>query len=301
MNKSLLLLMGGDLTLALMAYGTGLATHAGGHSLDPLAIEGARLLWYAAVLLLTSYLVELYVGERFYRKPELSLRILLSVGLALLAFGATALLFPQFLRDGVMLAFSLTVFGCLQFVWHSCIHLMFKIPWMAQKILILGVGPVADQIERILASGTHHYILAGSVSLAGDSSPLVDGGDSLTRLALREKVDKIVISLTERRGVLPVGDILGCKMSGIEIVDAMSFYEQMTGKLMVEKINPSWFIFSNGTRVTFFMRAYKRVFDLLFASVGLILVAPLLPIIALAIRLDSDGPFLFRQVRVGRG
>lgn len=300
MNKSLLLLMSGDFTLGLLAYGTGFLLHSTGEG-EPWTVELFRVAVFAGVLLLTSYLVELYVGDRYYRKGELFLRIALSLLLTLLVLGGMALMFPRFPQEGILLAAALIVFGALQFLWHSGIHLLFKIPWMAQKILILGVGPVADQIERILASGTHHYVLTGSVPLAGDPSGLIGGRESLTRFALREKIDKIVISLTERRGVLPVGDILGCKLSGIEIVDAMSFYEQMTGKLMVEKINPSWFIFSNGSRVTLFMRVYKRVLDLLFALVGLVLVTPLIPFIALAIKLDSEGPVFFQQVRVGKG
>jgi sugar transferase (PEP-CTERM system associated) len=96
-------------------------------------------------------------------------------------------------------------------------------------------------------------------------------------------------------------DILGCKLSGIEIVDALSFYEQITGKLLVEKMHPSWFIFSNGSRVTPFTRFTKRVFDLFFATVGLILIAPVIPFIALAVKLDSPGPVFFRQMRVGKG
>jgi sugar transferase (PEP-CTERM system associated) len=82
-------------------------------------------------------------------------------------------------------------------------------------------------------------------------------------------------------------------------VDAPSFYEKMTGKLLLENITPSWFIFSDGFRITAHVRLVKRVSDVLFSLAGLILVLPFIPIIALAIRLDSPGPVFFRQIRVG--
>jgi sugar transferase (PEP-CTERM system associated) len=83
------------------------------------------------------------------------------------------------------------------------------------------------------------------------------------------------------------------------VVDGLSFYEEITGKLAIENINPSWFIFSDGFRLTPFMHLYKRAFDLFFAALGLLLTMPILPLLALAIRLESPGPILFRQLRVG--
>ena len=77
--------------------------------------------------------------------------------------------------------------------------------------------------------------------------------------------------------------------------------EKLTGKLLIEGIHPSWFIYSSGFRVTSFRRACKRALDMLLASVGILLVLPALPVIALAIKLDSPGPVLFRQIRVGKG
>lgn len=88
------------------------------------------------------------------------------------------------------------------------------------------------------------------------------------------RAHKIVISLSERRGIFPLQEVLTCKFSGIEVVDAPSFYEQMTGKLLLENITPSWFIFSQGFRVTILLRIMKRVVDIVCAA--LILLAFLL-------------------------
>ncbi len=262
-----------------------------------------QIVLFIAAVIITGYLAELYNGGIQQRKSELFLRILAALGLAFIVLAGFYYFLPRLGPPRVAFALALIIFGVLQFIFHSGFHLLFKIPGMAEKILILGGGPVTDQIARLLAAGPHDYVLAGLIrpSNEADGEGGKFGDESLTKLAIREKVDKIVISLTERRGVLPVREILGCKLSGIEIVDAMSFYEQITGKLMVEKIHPSWFIFSGNARLTLFTRFCKRAIDLVFASIGILLGGLLLPLVSLLIKADSEGPVFFKQVRVGKG
>lgn len=92
---------------------------------------------------------------------------------------------------------------------------------------------------------------------------------------------------------------MACKLNGVEVIDAPSFYEQVTGKLLLEGINPSWIIFSDGFKVRTWHRIAKRITDILCALIGILATLPLLPFILLAIRLDSPGPFFYGQERVG--
>jgi lipopolysaccharide/colanic/teichoic acid biosynthesis glycosyltransferase len=108
-----------------------------------------------------------------------------------------------------------------------------------------------------------------------------------------------VVSLSERRGVFPLKDVLNCKFNGIKVIDAPSFYEERTGKLLIEDITPSWLIFSDGFRKTAMKCFCKRILDIFMASIGLMLTLPLFPVIALVIKIDSPGPIFFRQLRVG--
>ncbi|MBE0596582.1 MAG: TIGR03013 family PEP-CTERM/XrtA system glycosyltransferase, partial [Desulfuromonadales bacterium] len=147
---------------------------------------------------------------------------------------------------------------------------------------------------------------AGFIRLEGEGGTvaaerLVGDLGTLVETARRLRVSKIVVALTERRGVLPVREVLRCRLAGIRVMDAVSFYEQVTGKLMIENINPSWFIFSDGFRLTPAMRVAKRGLDVVLALVGLVLALPLMLLTALAIKIDSPGPVLFRQVRTGEG
>jgi sugar transferase (PEP-CTERM system associated) len=85
----------------------------------------------------------------------------------------------------------------------------------------------------------------------------------------------------------------------VTVMDAPSFYEKVTGKLMLEDITPSWFIFSHGFRITVLSRILKRFIDVLLASAGLLVFLPFFPLMALLIKLDSPGPIFFNQERVG--
>ncbi len=114
------------------------------------------------------------------------------------------------------------------------------------------------------------------------------------------QIDRIIVALDERRGSLPMDELLKCRLKGIHVDDGVSFSESLLGKLSVEKLPPSSIIFSNGFRGVVVYRRIKRAIDLLASLAGLIVFLPLCLLIALAIKLDSRGPVLYRQERVGQ-
>ena len=98
---------------------------------------------------------------------------------------------------------------------------------------------------------------------------------------------------------MPVKELLRCRVKGIEVLEGNSFYEMLTGKLIVESINPGWLIFSQGFRKSPLQRLFKRTADLILSLTMLILLAPFIVLVAVIIKLDSKGPVLFSQERVG--
>ena len=306
MGKTLLILMGGDFLLALIAHYFGFFVRFGKSSEWVLNLQSdmLRVLVFAVVLVMTTYFSELYSSEHRFGRKEAVVRIFASLALSFFILSGIYYLFPEIMVGRGILVLSLVAFGVIQFLWHNRYPFLLRVPGIAQRILVFGVGPLAQKMTDVMTLSKNNYVFAGYVHPKGDmltvpSEKIVGMADEILNTARATKANKIIISLSERRGVLPVRDILLCKLSGVEIVDAMNFYEGITGKLMVENINPSWFIFSEGFRVTSFMRFYKRVFDILFASIGLLLSLPFFPFIALAIRLDSRGPVFFSQERVG--
>lgn len=182
---------------------------------------------------------------------------------------------------------------------------------VGKRVLIVGDGLLAELMEEFVTSSKGRYVMLGRIPCPSTMGPSDDAAQDaelvdskagrVLRLAKNFMADKIVVSLAERRGFFPVEELLNCKLAGIEVVDAPTFYETATHKLLIENITPSWFIFSHGFRVTWFLRLCKRVLDLTASFLGLVFFSPVIPFIVLAIKLDSPGPILFRQVRVGEG
>ncbi|HKK00524.1 MAG TPA: sugar transferase, partial [Desulfuromonadales bacterium] len=307
MGKTLIILMGGDFFIALMAHYLGGLLRIGGPGAEAdFRATVIRVAVFAVVLVFTTYFTELYSYERRYGVKESFLRVLMSLILTFFILSTIYFVKPAWAIRVLPLLASLGVFGLVQFLWHNRYPFLLHVPGIAQKVFIFGVGPLAQKMEMVLAMSNNAYTFAGFVEPASDlntvsQESVVANTSTLIDAARKDNVSTIVVSLSERRGVLPVQAILGCKLQGIEIIDAQTFYEHITGKLMIEEINPSWFIFSDGFHVTTFMRFYKRIFDLFFSGLGLLFVLPLFPLIALAIKLDSPGPVIFKQLRVGRG
>jgi sugar transferase (PEP-CTERM system associated) len=263
-----------------------------------------RILIYIFILMFVSYFAEIYKHSRDTSNMETAARIILSLGFSYLALSALYYTAPDFMFGRGILAIALLVFGVFQFMFHASYRFCGRFKRFAKRILIVGTGPLAGRMGEIIPFNGGNYVLSGYINCSNEpihvpAGDVLDMTGELYETAKRENADKIVVSLTERRGVLPLQDIMTCKLSGIEVVDAPSFYEKMTGKLLLENITPSWFIFSDGFRITAPVRLVKRVSDVFFSLAGLILVLPFIPIIALAIRLDSPGPIFFRQIRVG--
>ncbi len=121
----------------------------------------------------------------------------------------------------------------------------------------------------------------------------------LEKITKKYRPDVLVVALSERRGAFPIKEILDCKLQGIRVEDWPTFYEKLTGKIFIENLRPSWLIFSDGFTRNSLTRMVKRMVDVLVATFGLLFALPLMLLIALCIKLDSAGPILFRQERVG--
>jgi len=133
-----------------------------------------------------------------------------------------------------------------------------------------------------------------------ESKPVIIGDyTQISSIAKAGGVDRIIVALDERRGKFPLEQLLSCRLKGIRVEDGVAFTEQLVGKLSVESLHPSFIIFSDGFKRSAIFIQVKRVFDIFASAVGLSLFFPVSLIIATAIKLDSKGPILYRQERVG--
>jgi sugar transferase (PEP-CTERM system associated) len=259
----------------------------------------------AAVVLVSSCIVHMTLyatkGDKTDGYPSLFISLILATNVAFLVYWQTGL----FMRLEEMVLLVLCLFGLFQSSWIVLSRNWQRIPGLVHRVVIVGNGKLAEEMKGLaLASGGRYQFRDFIECVPGQWADPEAQVDNPTREILerakRAKANKVVISLTERRGAFPLQEILNCKLSGMEVLDAPEFYERVNGKLMLENITPSWFIFSKGFKIMGLRRFFKRIGDIVLSLIGIIMVSPLLPLVALAIKLDSPGPVLFKQVRVGK-
>ena len=176
-----------------------------------------------------------------------------------------------------------------------------------ERILIIGTDETARTVARqVLAQRDFPYEIVGFIDedarRIGESivNPRIVGTPAdIQELVTTRGIDRIFVGLSDRRGRLPVRELLRAKLSGVRVEDVNTVYERLTGKLMVEDLRPSWLIFSDDFRASRLTRQTKRAFDTLLAFVGLVIAAPLMVLVAVAVWLESGFPVLYRQERVG--
>lgn len=130
--------------------------------------------------------------------------------------------------------------------------------------------------------------------------PVLGGLDQVGELIAAQRPHRIVLALQELRRQLPVAELLAARSAGVQIEESPTLFERVTGRVVLESIRPSWLILSDGFRTSTWLRLYQRATSMAFALVGLVLLSPVLALVAVAIKLDSRGPVIYRQERVGR-
>lgn len=176
---------------------------------------------------------------------------------------------------------------------------------LRRRILVVGTGERAARIEACLQrrpdldAAVIGFVQLGEAQVRVGPGRVVGAAEGLAATARRLGAHELVVAVDERRGA-PVAPLLRCRLDGMRVTDHLSFWERETGQVMLEALEPSWLIYSDGFRIGGWVnRKLKRLGDVAFAGFLLIATAPLMAMAALAVRLDSPGPVLFRQERSG--
>ncbi len=174
-----------------------------------------------------------------------------------------------------------------------------------RRVLILGAGPRAARIGELATRRGASFVIVGNVGM-NDGAEVVPGAvnrDAIPNLAAHVETlgaSEVVLALEERRNALPLADLLRVKTTGVHVNDLSSFFERETGRVDLDSVNPSWLIFSDGFSSGQMVASFaKRLVDIVVSLVAIILFAPVVLLTAAVIKLESPGPALFRQRRVG--
>jgi sugar transferase (PEP-CTERM system associated) len=175
--------------------------------------------------------------------------------------------------------------------------------------LIIGVGNKAHKLISLNTSFIHKgFAIAGFISAPEeesvvDESLIIPSDSKLNEIVERNRIDEIVIALDDKRRGMPINELLDCKMSGVTIIDTITFYEREKGIISLEDVYPSWLLFCDGFAQGGLRAFQKRLFDLFSSFILLMLTWPVMLITALVIWLESGGKdaVFYRQIRVGEG
>ena len=252
------------------------------------------------------YYTDLYDLRIIANRRELFARTFHSLAAASIILAAVYALLPDLgVGPGVVIAATFVVMATVP-GWRVIFESAVRHVSPRERLVIVGASSAAvvlasELTERRYALGLEivGFVTAGvGRPSAGAFKVLGDIAD-IPAIVQQHKVDRVVVSLADARGSLPMDQLLDMKMRGVTFDYLASVYEQYTGKIAVENLRPSWLIFSAGFRTTPRLVGLKRMLDIVIALVGLVVTAPVMLLVALAVKLTSPGPALYHQQRVG--
>jgi sugar transferase (PEP-CTERM system associated) len=184
-----------------------------------------------------------------------------------------------------------------------------ELRFLETRIMFLGSGPLAKECSDLAqqSASYHRYNIAGFIAapteeLCVPSTDLLNTreSDSLVSLARQHDVEEIVVSVQNRRGGFPIKELLDCKLAGLKVTDAATFFERETCQIRVDSLQPSWLVFGGGFDQSFVRTFMKRSFDIVCSLIILVLTFPLMLLAALTVWLEDRGPVFYSQERVGK-
>ncbi len=209
--------------------------------------------------------------------------------------------FKQVVSDSVLIAFAGLLVARQLVIWP-----LQKLA-LPSRVLVLGIGPEARLVEASLTSTSRpgmqvvgFYALEQVQETAVPAERIVARSKSLQDTVRRLGVDEIIVAVRQQRGgVLPLKDLLECRLSGVRVTDLARFFERVHGQIPIEALKVSWLIYGNGFRQDWLRTTVKRTFDVVVSLILLVVTLPLMVLAALIIFLESGAPVIYRQERVG--
>jgi len=262
----------------------------------------------AGIVLVSLIAMGLYQFHERMVYKEAAIRIVAGVLVGCMVIGALFYVLPASMvtREvaGIAVIYSISLLLLVRYYFVRTVDRnVFR-----RKTLIYGAGERAASIADLRRRADRRgFQIVGKIApendkTVGGEDVLRINGQSITEVAEQTEADEIVVAMDDRRGKLPIRDLLDARLKGLEVIDLLEFLERETGKIRVDLVNPGWLIFSSGFRTSKLRRANKRIIDVLASAALLLVTWPIILLVALAIKLEDGfrAPVFYRQRRVGR-
>jgi sugar transferase (PEP-CTERM system associated) len=256
---------------------------------------------------LCLYYNDFYDLTVVHSSRELIVRLLQAAGAASIVLAALYFVLPNLMIGNGIFVSALFVFLVAILGWRLAFNHVTGSLKLEERLLFVGTGDAARKVARqVLDQHDFAYRVIGFIdddaSRVGErivNPGIVGTPADIERLVATHQIGRIVVGLSDRRGKLPVEELLRAKMAGVRVEDAATTYERVTGKILLDDLRPSWLIFSDGFRVSRVARLMKRSIDLALSLLLAVAALPLMALAALLVLLDDGRPVLYRQERVG--
>ena len=266
-----------------------------------------KILVVAAAFITCMYYFDLYDSSVLTNQREVVTRVIQVLGTVCIVLAVLYYLYPPLeLGRGIFLV-GFVIVSLLLLSWRRLFLMVNSLPRFAERALIFGDGSLAEHLVNEFGSRPElglRIVAQVRDGSSEDGTPAGANGaasvEGLARCVDFHRVNRVIIAMGDRRGKLPVEQLLSMKGRGVLIQDGTEVYEAITGKLPIESLRLGWLLFSPGFHVSRARLIFKRLTSTLISVIGLALSLPLIPFIALAVKSSSSGPILYRQKRVGR-
>jgi len=179
-------------------------------------------------------------------------------------------------------------------------------PVLVRRVMVLGTGAEAVAVEQSLRGGDVNVV--GFYPVSSNDAPqvpqsrILSGDPTLADITRKLRVDEIIVAVGERRGGgMPLNELLDCKLAGVRVLDLSSYFERALGQVRLDSLRASWLIFGDGFRQGIIRTFVKRLFDVIVATLLIILTLPVMLLSSMLILLETGFPVFYRQERVGQG
>jgi len=276
-----------------------------GMVVGPIAPRIPQLVSFAAALQLALVAVGAYGVASFLSLRFAAARLAVAIALGVMFLSLIYFLVPALSLWRSNLLYAMAVASVLLVAVRALLGRTLGGERFKRRVLVLGAGSRAARIQDLAEQPGVNFVTAGFVSM-GEAKPAVPGAvprdaiDNLAAHVVERRASEVVLALEERRNALPLKDLLRVRTAGVQVHEISTFLERQTGRIDLGSVSPSWLIFSDGFQSgRVLSTVVKRSFDVAASLLLLVVTLPIVLVTALLIKIESSGPALYRQKRVG--
>ena len=260
-----------------------------------------KILGITTLTLLLSYYFDLYEPQRISGGWEIYFRLLLVLSMLCFVLGVVVYFYPEIYIGPHVLTIGISALAVILVIWRQSYEWFIGLSAFRERVYVLGSGERAKSVTELIRSRND----AGMQVVQGEGKGEFDteaeryAADLRAFCQPKPPIERIIVAMENRRGAMPVRELLDLRLRGVVIEDANFLTERLLGKLALDGLNPSTLIFTHGFNVKATQQILRRLVSISISFIGLVLCLPILPILMITVRLSSPGPIFFRQVRVG--